>query len=144
MSLLLEQWQRGGFAESAQFLSALPRERSDIFACLDGDRESLVFFSRRSCKTARRLSAIEGRRVEGDCARRKRCGGALLPWRSETNPGLGSDGGGCGIKPRAAARSQLGTRSPFPFATAALPRRAERRARACPESRKIGSALTDY
>jgi Putative Zn-dependent protease, contains TPR repeats len=33
----------------------------------------------------------------------------LLPWRSETNPGLGPDGGGCGIKPRAAARSQLGT-----------------------------------
>src|SRR5204863_1716897 len=108
-----------------------------------GSRKS-GFFRGRSCKTARRLSAIEGGRVEGDCARRKRRGGALLPWRSETNPGLGPDRGGCGIKPRAAARSQLGTRSLFPGATAALPRRAERRARACAGSGKIGSALTDY
>ena len=35
-------------------------------------------------------------------------------------------------------------RSPFPGATAALPRRAERRARACAGSGKIGSTLTDY
>ncbi len=61
------------FRRAESSLTADAYDRADAFyrqaLCLDWDRESLVFFSGRTCKTARRLSAIEGGRVEGDCAR---------------------------------------------------------------------------
>src|SRR5207248_3020714 len=89
---VLEGRLRRGFAEGARFVSAGSRQRSEIFACLDWDRESLVFFSGRLRKTARSLPSIKSGSVEGDCARRERCSGTLLPWLGETSPRLGPGG----------------------------------------------------
>src|SRR5207253_2719166 len=114
--------------EGAQLLSERSRKRSDIFACLDWDRESLVFSGRRLRKTTRSLPSIEGSVLKSDCARRERCGGALLPERSETGPRLGHRGRECRVKPSAPARSQLGTSSFLPVAAASLSRRITRRA----------------
>ena len=55
------------------FFQRARRERSDICAGLDRDREGLVFPGGRLCKTARRLPGVKRSSVEGNRARRERC-----------------------------------------------------------------------
>ena len=54
------------------FFQRARRERSDIFACLDWDREGLVFSGGRLRKTTRRLPSIKRSSVKGNRARRER------------------------------------------------------------------------
>ncbi len=94
-----------------KFLPGHSRERSDLFAGLDWDRESLVFFGGRLRKAARSLPGIKGGSLEGDRAGRERCRGALLPGRSKTGPRLGPGRRGGRVEARAPARSQLSASS---------------------------------
>ena len=55
------------------FFQRAVRERSDICAGLDWDREGLVFSGRRLRKTTRRLPGVKRSRVKGNRARRERC-----------------------------------------------------------------------
>src|SRR5206468_1719061 len=105
----LKQEQRGGFAKGAQFLSARRRERSDICAGLDWDREGLVLPGRRLRQTSGRVPGIERSSVKGNRARREGCRSTLLSQRSETRPRLRPGRRGCRTEPRVGARSQLGT-----------------------------------
>ena len=113
---------------------ALVEKDPSIFARLDRNRKSLVFFGGRLRKTARSLPGIKGSGLKGDCAGRERCGGALLPERSETSSRLGPGRRGCRVEARAPARSQLGASSLLLGAAASLPRRAKRRASTCARS----------